>query len=101
MHDTSRLTGWESARQIADGCESGWIKAASMKVGPTYVRSTKITNVPASVWQNPRRINRKIHELDQPEDQQLVLSKSEQAHYALGLLGVETDLERLELKDYG
>lgn len=101
MHDISRLTGWQSARQIADGCESAWLKAAQMGRGPAYMRPTNLLNVPISVWQNPRRIDRRIHELDQSEDRRLVLARSERAHYALGLLGVEHDLEVLDLKDEG
>jgi hypothetical protein len=101
MHDISRLTGWQSAKQIADGCESGWIKAAQLGRGPPYVRLASVTHAPVSIWQNPRRLDRKIHELDSADDKRLVLAKSERAHYALGLLGVEHDLEVLELKDEG
>lgn len=59
--------------------------------------------MPISVWQNPRRIDRKIRELGQGagEERRLVLAKSERASYALGLLGVEHDLQFLELKDEG
>ncbi|KAF7559655.1 hypothetical protein G7046_g4488 [Stylonectria norvegica] len=100
MHDISRLTGWQSAKQIADGCESGWIKAAQMGRGPPYMRAPDSgTSVPTSVWQNPRRIDRKIHEEVPSEEQRIVLVKSDRAYYALGLLGVEHDLEVLELKD--
>ncbi|KAH7328181.1 hypothetical protein B0I35DRAFT_10834 [Stachybotrys elegans] len=99
MHEISRLTGWQSAKQIADGCESGWIKAAQLGRGPPYIRATGFTNVPTSVWNNPRRIDRKIHELDHGDDKRLVLAKSERAHYALGILGVEHDLEVLDLED--
>ncbi|KEY71459.1 hypothetical protein S7711_03526 [Stachybotrys chartarum IBT 7711] len=101
MHDISRLTGWQSAKQIADGCESGWIKAAQLGRGPEYVRATDLTHAPTSVWQNPRKIDRKIHELDSGEDKRLVLAKTERAHYALGLLGVEDDLAVLDLHDEG
>lgn len=100
MRDISRLTGWQSARQIADGCESGWVKAAEIGRGPPYVR-VKEVGVPISVWNDTRRIARKIRELDQGdgEERRLVLAKSERASYALGLLGVEHDLQFLELKD--
>ncbi|CAM1511415.1 Fc.00g089280.m01.CDS01 [Cosmosporella sp. VM-42] len=103
MYDISRLTGWQSAKQIADGCESGWIKAAQLGRGPPYVRAPDIgAEVPISVWQNPRRIDRIIQEHDGTgDDKRLVLAKSERAYYALGLIGVEHDLEVLELKDDG
>ena len=98
MHDTTRLTGWQSALQIADGLESGWMKAFQLGRGPPYVPMTRDESVP-SVWMNPRRIDRKIRESDESEDTQVVLGKSERASYALGLLGVEDDLDRLQLKD--
>ncbi|KAK7418387.1 hypothetical protein QQX98_004007 [Neonectria punicea] len=102
LRDISRLTGWQSARQIADGCESAWIKAAQIGRGPEYARVEE-TGLPISVWHNPRRIDRKIRELEQGpgEERRLVLAKSERASYALGLLGVEHDLQFLELKDEG
>jgi hypothetical protein len=52
------------------------------------------------VWNRPRRIDRRIQELE-AGDNRLVLAKSEQAHYALGLLGVEEDLDALEIEDEG
>lgn len=98
----ARLTGWQSARQIANGCESAWTKAAALGKGPPYTRPSDINlNHPPSIWDNPRRIDERIRELDGREEGRLVLAKSEQAHYALGLLGVEQDLERLELRDRG
>lgn len=99
MYDIARLTGWQSARQIAEGCESAWTKAAQMAGAPPYMRPSSIVNAPMSVWENPRRIDRRIHELDQSEDKRLVLAKAERAHYALGLLGVEDDLAVLDLQD--
>lgn len=102
MYDIARLTGWQSAKQIADGCESGWIKAAQIGHGPPYIRAPDLgMDVPTSVWQNPRRIDRKLRELEPDEEKPLVLAKSERAYYALGLIGVEHDLEVLDLKDDG
>ncbi|KAM6533718.1 hypothetical protein FALCPG4_006677 [Fusarium falciforme] len=101
LRDIARLTGWQSARRIADGCESSWIKAAQLGRGAPYARTTEAGVVPISVWQNPRRIDRVIQELEPNEDQRIVVAKSERASYALGLLSVERDLELLELKDDG
>lgn len=101
LHDIARLTGWQSARQIADGCESAWTKAAQFGRGAPYERAPELRRiVPESVWTSPRRIDRRIKELDTDEGR-FVLTKSEQAHYALGLLSVEQDLDRLELGDGG
>ncbi|KAM5348079.1 hypothetical protein ACJ41O_007903 [Fusarium nematophilum] len=101
LRDIARLTGWQSARQIADGCESAWIKAAQIGRGAPYTRTAEAGSVPVSVWQNPRRIDRVIQEVGPDDERRIVLAKSEQASYALGLLGVERDLEILELKDDG
>lgn len=102
MYKVTRLTGWLSARQIADGCESGWIKAAQLGRGPPYTRPEDLgPEIPICVWQNPRRIDRKIQELDSGPDNRVTLAKSEQTYYAIGLLGVETDLNLLELRDRG
>jgi len=95
MHDVSRLTGWQSARQIADGCESGWIKAYQLGHGPPYER-LGVQNEPSSIWANPRRIDRVIRNT---AENRLALVRSERTHYALGLLSVENDFEKLVLKE--
>ncbi|KAK1755753.1 fungal transcriptional regulatory-like protein [Echria macrotheca] len=96
LHHISRLTGWQSARQISDGCESAWIKAAQLGRGPPYESPPDLGPLyPDSIWQNPRRIDRRIQDLE--ANGRLVLARTEQAHYALGLLSVEQDLDRLDL----
>ncbi|CAK7270383.1 hypothetical protein SEPCBS57363_004076 [Sporothrix epigloea] len=98
LHNVARLTGWQSARQIATGCETGWIKAAELGRGPHYELLPDLDEPPPSIWNRPRRIVDRIRELEEVEER-LVLSSSERPHYAIGLLSVETDLERLELSD--
>ncbi|KAK1779139.1 hypothetical protein QBC45DRAFT_326623 [Copromyces sp. CBS 386.78] len=101
LHDIARLTGWQSARQIADGCESGWMKAAEMGRGPPYRRPPELDKIfPSSlpVWMRPRRIDKKMRE-QQAGDNRLVLARTEHAHFALGLLTVEQDLDRLDLSE--
>ncbi|KAL7822900.1 hypothetical protein V8C26DRAFT_191316 [Trichoderma gracile] len=98
MHDVARLTGWQSAMQIACGCESAWIKASQMG-GPEYTRPTIINDVSSTIWKNPRRIDKKIDELDSSAERRLVLAKAERTHYAIGILAIETELARLELRD--
>ncbi|KAK4678072.1 hypothetical protein QC764_304320 [Podospora pseudoanserina] len=99
LRDIARLTGWQSARQIADGCESGWNKAASLGRGPPYHSPPELGPLfPDNIWNRPRRIDRRIREIEASEeapDGKLVLAKTEQAHYALGLLSVERDLDEL------
>ncbi|KAK8042677.1 C6 finger domain-containing protein [Apiospora phragmitis] len=104
MHDIARLTGWQSARQIASGSESAWIKAAQMGHGPPYVppanldRSDPSVGAP-SIWGQPRSIKNRIQEVSADESNRLVLAKSERAFYAIGLLGVQDELEKLDLVD--
>lgn len=67
--------------------------------GPPYKRSANLEKqMPESIWIRPRRLDHRLQELESNE-QRVVLAKSEQAHYAFGLLSVEQDLERLELKE--
>lgn len=104
MHDVARLTGWQSARQIATGSESAWTKAAQLGQGPPYSppdnvdRSDPSVGAP-SIWGQPRSIQNRIQEVSADEGNKLVLAKSERAFYALGLLGVQEDLEKLDLVD--
>lgn len=98
MEDITRLTGWQSARQIAVGCESMWIKTAQMGRGPPYERSVYF-DVDSNVnWDTSRRIERRIYEADRGA-KRVVVARADRAHYALGLLGVEEDMEVLELRD--
>lgn len=84
---------------IAEGCEVGWTKGAAMGRGPPYSRDPKInaqlSHAPV-VWEGSRRISTKMSEKQHPG--RLVLVKSEQTHYAVGILGTE-ELEQLELRD--
>lgn len=98
LQSVARLTGWQSARQIAIGCETGWTKAASMGRGPPYESPADSEEVPSSIWDKPRRISDRIRELDNV-DERLVLSSSERPQYAVGLLSMEADLEKLDLRD--
>lgn len=100
MHNVTRLTGWQSAKQIANGCESAWAKAAKLGRGPPYERAPDLDADEQSVWDSARRIDKRIQEVDGGrEERRVVLARAERAHYALGLLSIEDDLEYLELKD--
>ena len=100
MHEITRLTGWQSARQIADGCESSWTIAAQSGQGPPYVRVPDVETHDQSIWNTARRLDRRIQEIySSGEERRVVVVQSERAHYAWGLLGVEDDLAVLDLKD--
>lgn len=67
--------------------------------GPPYVRTADlVAGEPLTVASNPRRIDRKIREIHE-EGTAVVLAKADRAHLALGLLGLEGDLDRLRLGD--
>ena len=51
-----------------------------------------------TVWTRPRRIDDRLKELDDNTGK-VVLSTAERPKYALGLLSMEHDLERLNLSD--
>lgn len=87
-----------------------------MKRGPEYTRPAELGPLfPTAVWGRPRRIDTRIRELEEGgggggdgfnvgslnEENRLVLARSEQSHYALGLLSVEQDLDRLDLVGHG
>ncbi|KAI1767372.1 hypothetical protein GGR53DRAFT_463473 [Hypoxylon sp. FL1150] len=100
LHDIARLTGWQSARQIAVGCETSWTKAAELGRGPPYTRSAGpygVVDPPGSVWVNARRLDRLIQEVED-DGSKIVLAKAEKAYYAMGLLALEQDLEKLDLE---
>ncbi|KAH7238307.1 hypothetical protein BKA59DRAFT_241849 [Fusarium tricinctum] len=99
LRDITRLTGWQSAERIATGCESSWMKAAQLGRGPPYMRAPETEPVPVARWQNPRQIDRFIHEVESGEIRRIRVPKAERASLAIGLLSVERDLEFLDLKD--
>lgn len=99
LHDIARLTGWQSARMIAEGCESGWRKAAEMGRGPPYTRDPNLMNeIPKSMVRGPPKIMARIEKLDS-DDAKLAVARSERAAYAIGLIGIEQELSRLDLKE--
>ena len=65
------------------------------------MRPADLEGTEQSIWNSNRRIDRRILEADfrGGDERRVVLARAERAHYALGLLGVEDDLEYLELKD--
>ncbi|KAI8629018.1 hypothetical protein F5Y19DRAFT_475578 [Xylariaceae sp. FL1651] len=139
LRDIARLTGWQSAHQIADGCESAWSKAAQLGRGPPYkpapapeeevdsakevrdrhdAKRRQAPRPPENagppgmtwVWGNPRRLDVRILQEDNAAtataaggmdgvvaDKKIVLARGEKAFYAMGLLTVEQDLEKLDL----
>jgi len=84
---------------IAEGCEVGWTRAFAVGRGPPYIQPQDVSRQAGqgSVWESPRRINRKVDEMQRQG--RMVMVKSEQTHFAVGLLGFHELLDKLELSD--
>jgi len=95
--DIERLTGWQTASQVAKGCELSWIKAAENGVGPPYTRSTFNETMPVGkIWQSAgKRIEGMMVETAQESN--LAIVETRRVRHALGILGVEEDLTDLDL----
>lgn len=97
MSDVAQYTGWQSAKQIATGCEAVWKKAAQMGRGPPYASKIRTVEEHAqSVWRTARRLDEVF---EKEGDKRIVLARADRAQFALGLLAAEEDLARLELRD--
>lgn len=102
LHDIARLTGWQSARQVAEGCESAWHKAADLGKGPPYTRDPSLSReIPQSVWDFPRKLASQNEQLLEETKGQMVYLPSHRASYAIGLISVEQELEQLDLDERG
>lgn len=96
MDDTSRLTGFLSARNIADGCETGWQKADTIRQVPVYEKRQDRKQGGSQIR---RRSRQAIEQRPAPTSETLMLESADQAFYALGLISVTEDLERVILTD--
>ncbi|KAH6663471.1 hypothetical protein B0J14DRAFT_661984 [Halenospora varia] len=114
LRDIARLTGWQTALAIATGCETFWVKAAELGKGPPYTR-TREERITPDIWNSGKRVHRIEWDNRGKEggreigggmgegnggmgrEGRLVVSGSDRVHYALGVLGLEEDFERLDL----
>ncbi|KEQ59912.1 uncharacterized protein M437DRAFT_14692, partial [Aureobasidium melanogenum CBS 110374] len=96
--ETDRRIGWATASIIAEGCQSGWIRAADAGRGPPHVRVSKATfsdfrigrygNYAQAQASKPR-----LSEWDAENDRKFVKTKtSARVHWAIGLMGTEEDV---------
>ncbi|KAF3767679.1 hypothetical protein M406DRAFT_39996 [Cryphonectria parasitica EP155] len=96
LHDITRMTGWKTGKQIANGCEGAWRKAAAMGVTPPY--EPEAESAALRHGYTTRRIDERIQEIGDGQSRP-VLKRKDRAHVAFGLLSVDEDLERLSLED--
>lgn len=67
--------------------------------GPPYTRDPNLMNeIPKSMIRGPPKIMARIEKLDS-DDAKLAVARSERAAYAIGLIGIEQELSRLDLKE--
>lgn len=78
---------------VAHGCETAWIKTAEMGGGPPYTRMAE-KKIDQEAWYNARRSD--PVSLDTQDRGRLLTFRTERVHYALGLIGVQQDLENLD-----
>jgi len=95
--DIARLTGYKTATTFSQGCEAAWIKNAEMGKGPPYRRADDNSSFEGSGLKLPRVIDT----IPASNASKLVVQRAERVHYALGLLSVEEDFEKLDLGQAG
>ena len=112
LHDISRMTGWQTSAAVAAACEIAWERQGLAGRGPPYQRSLDRNNKDARVNGTSRLADSgaaKVEAVDAAtehegqfvsHDRNLIgKHSSTRVHWALGLLGVEKDIEKLELSD--
>ncbi|KAI5275169.1 hypothetical protein E4T47_01953 [Aureobasidium subglaciale] len=101
LFETTRRSGWATAIIIAEGCQSGWIRAAEAGRGPPHVRVRKATFSDFRIGryrESQEEANKqRLSELDAENDRKFVRTKaSARVHWAIGLMGTEEDVPEEE-----
>ncbi|OBT61541.1 hypothetical protein VE03_08886 [Pseudogymnoascus sp. 23342-1-I1] len=98
MLDIERLTGFETASHIAQGCETSWTKAAAMGRGAPYTKYTEEAPVDRVWTRAGERLNRM--RITAGEEQHVHPQSTEKVgrvQFAVGILGVTSHFGELEL----
>ncbi|CRG86865.1 hypothetical protein PISL3812_03877 [Talaromyces islandicus] len=102
LRNISRLTGWQSADAIADGCESAWYITAKTGKGPPYT-SASLSNREGIVVDE--RSNRGQHvdaqSIPTPSNDRrfVTVAAPRRSLWAMGILSLESDLVDLKLEN--
>lgn len=93
----ARLSGWQTARAIATGCETSWVKTGEAGMGPPWSRKVveRGEEDKEGIWSTGRRADRAGQ--DRGFEGELVVARTDRVYYALGVLGLEKDFDRLEV----
>lgn len=97
LRDIARLTGWQSSAAIASGCETAWQKAAEAGKGPPYQRTMDPTAKDDRVAGRRPDLNGGPPK-DNNDRRFITINAGARVHWALGLLSVEEDMQRLNLE---
>lgn len=99
MLDIERLTGWETASQVAKGCETSWVRAAELGKGPPYTRYQEPIPVDR-IWNRAgQRMNRMwISVGEETHINRQGTALTGRVQWAIGLIGIEGNLARLNLE---
>lgn len=102
LRSVTRLTGWASSTAAISGCESSWQKQAELGRGPPYTR-TEGRLIPLTSQDEGRQTRRIDLAMQQVNavGEKFKVQETDRAHYAMGLLGVEEDFEKLALENDG
>ena len=120
LNDIARLTGWQTSSAIAAGCEVCWERMGEMGRGPKYVstmdrgsrnertggwtRRGESSGEGGVGWGGPS-VKKQKAEVDDEEPDLLInhdrrfinVNPNARVHWALGILGVEDDMKKLDL----
>ncbi|KAI9798752.1 MAG: hypothetical protein M1833_004582 [Piccolia ochrophora] len=96
LREIASGSGWESSAAVASGCETSWERAGLLGKGPPYTRTMN----PMS--SDDRIAGRRPNAMtgpptDNADRRYITVNPGTRVHWALGILGVEEDLARLEL----
>ncbi|RMD40798.1 hypothetical protein DV735_g4334, partial [Chaetothyriales sp. CBS 134920] len=110
LHDTARMTGWQTSAAVAAACEHAWETQGRLGKGPPYHRSLDRNNKDARVNGLPRlgdTVAPRVEDLDAASEHESKFVRHDRSlidrhggtrvHWALGLLGVEQDMDKLQL----
>ncbi|OAL39324.1 hypothetical protein AYO20_01194 [Fonsecaea nubica] len=111
LKDVERRCGWRTSGAIAGACETAWERMAQAGRGPPYERTlaahdedirmskTSAKSSPASGGPSDAATEQHESEFVNHDRSLIDRSSSTRVHWALGLLSVEEDIQKMALED--
>ncbi|KAI9800863.1 MAG: hypothetical protein M1825_003646 [Sarcosagium campestre] len=98
LRDIASGSGWETSAAVASGCETSWERAGQMGRGPPYTRTMNPMSTDDRIA--GRRPNAQTGPPTDNTDRRCIkVNAGTRVHWAIGILGVEEDLNKLDLDD--